>query len=335
MERMVGSRPGDLPYPPPDLIEHAGPLRGADQVAQFDQIGALCMEGISSVLPADWTFRGKRVLDFGCGPGRVIRQFAPFGSETDFVGCDVHEASIRWAQANLSPPFSFFVNDHQPPLSCPDASFDLVYAMSVFTHLTDTWSAWLLELRRILRPGGYLVLSFLGPYAVKEIAREPYDESVIGRNEILIGNPWDEGGPTVLHSPWWLRAHLGRAFEVVDLMPGTHPAAGLAHGLVCLRKDDRTAPAAAELERPDLQDPRELRSMRHNSRQLRRDHRRLHLKAIFDYDRANRARWPRHIAGYVVNLRPRRVPNDLVSLRSHLDKLKAEILATRKRIASS
>ena len=332
---MVGSRQGRLPYPRPDLIEHAGPLRGADKLAQFDQIGALCMEAISSLLPADWTFRGKRVLDFGCGPGRVIRQFAPYGDETDFVGCDVHQPSIRWARANLSPPFSFFVNDHGPPLSCADASFDLVYAMSVFTHLTDTWSAWLLELRRILRTGGYLVLSFLGPHAVEEIARESYDESLIGRNEILIGNPWDEGGPAVLHSPWWLRAHLGRAFEVVDLMPGTRPEAGLAHGLVCLRKDGRPAPSADELERPDLQEPRELRSMRHNARQLRRGHRRLHLKAIVDYDWKKRTRWPGHVAGYVVNLRPRRVPNDLVSVKSHLDKLKAETLRTRKRIASS
>jgi SAM-dependent methyltransferase len=335
MGQMLDSGRGSLPYPPGGLLEHGGPLKGDDKVLHFERVGAQCMEAICSLLPTDWTFREKRVLDFGCGPGRVIRQFAPLADEAEFVGCDVHEASIRWAKANLSPPFSFFRNDHAPPLRCREEGFDLVYAMSVFTHLTDTWASWLLELRRILRTGGLLILSFLGPHAVKTIARERYDASVIGRNEIMIGNPWEDGGPTVLHSPWWLRAHLGRAFEVIDLAPGRHPELGLAHGLICLRKDDRPAPTAAELERLEAAEPRELQSLRHNAKQLRRDHRRLHAKAILRYHRRDPGLWPRHAAGYVLGLRPRRTPRDLDALRAHLDELKAEILATRKGIANA
>ncbi len=43
-----------------------------------------------------------------------------------------------------------------------DGSFDLIWAVSVFTHLAETWSAWLLELHRVLKPGGILLATFMG-----------------------------------------------------------------------------------------------------------------------------------------------------------------------------
>ncbi|MCA1697943.1 MAG: class I SAM-dependent methyltransferase [Actinobacteria bacterium] len=49
-----------------------------------------------------------------------------------------------------------------PPLPQPDAYFDLVWATSVFTHISDHWSAWLLELHRLLKDGGLLIATFLG-----------------------------------------------------------------------------------------------------------------------------------------------------------------------------
>ena len=53
---------------------------------------------------------------------------------------------------------SFQVNAARPPLSYPDQSFDLIYAISVFTHLNEEMgNAWLQELHRVLKPNGLLI----------------------------------------------------------------------------------------------------------------------------------------------------------------------------------
>ncbi len=74
----------------------------------------------------------------------------------------IDRASIEWDEANLSPPFRFFHNGLAPALSLSGASLDLIWAMSVFTHITDLWSDWLVEMHRLLAPGGILIASFLG-----------------------------------------------------------------------------------------------------------------------------------------------------------------------------
>ncbi len=56
-----------------------------------------------------------------------------------------------------------FRNDEAPPLELDDDSFDLVWAISVFTHISDYWSSWLVDLHRILRDGGILLATIAGP----------------------------------------------------------------------------------------------------------------------------------------------------------------------------
>ena len=80
----------------------------------------------------------------------------------EFYGCDIDAESIEWIVEHLSPPFMAFQSDEMPPLALGDESLDLVYACSVFTHIADLWSAWLLELHRVLKPGGLLIATFLG-----------------------------------------------------------------------------------------------------------------------------------------------------------------------------
>ena len=68
-------------------------------------------------------------------------------------------------------------------------------------------------------------------------------------NVLRNGQSWDLGGPMVLHSPWWIREHWGRAFDVLELQPhsfGTR--AGDGHGVVLLQKQSRTVTREA-LER--------------------------------------------------------------------------------------
>lgn len=100
-------------------------------------------------------------LDVGCASGRVIRAFDAHGGIKTF-GCDINRRHIDWISANLPPSITVFQNHSIPTLPLPDSSIDLVTAFSVFTHIEAFDTAWLMELRRILKPGGIAWLTIHG-----------------------------------------------------------------------------------------------------------------------------------------------------------------------------
>jgi SAM-dependent methyltransferase len=108
------------------------------------------------------------VLDFGCGPGRVLPQLASRVPKAACAGCDVDRASIEWAQRR-HPQISWAVSSYSPPLPWPQDRFALIYSVSVFSHLGETLQdRWLTEVRRVLRPGGVALLSTHGAQAFEE-----------------------------------------------------------------------------------------------------------------------------------------------------------------------
>ena len=75
-------------------------------------------------------------------------------------GTDIDEWAIHWCRDNLDHACNFTSNKQWPPLSYRDGFFDLVYSVSVFTHLPeDMQFAWLAELRRVAKEGSYLLLT--------------------------------------------------------------------------------------------------------------------------------------------------------------------------------
>lgn len=261
-----------LPYPPLELANRVGSLAdAADPFAYYDKLGLDTRNGIVERLPSDWSFAGKRILDFGCGAGRTLRHFSVEAIEAEFWGCDIDETSIDWMEQEICPPFHVFLNGAEPPLDQPDSSFDLIWAISVFTHLTSSWSRWLLELRRILKPDGLLFVTFMGRGMSEEIAGDRWDETSFGMNVTKYGQSWDLGGPMVIHSPWWIEEHWGRAFEILSLSPdGFASKPWLDHGSVLMRKRDQLV-VAEELERMDPAELRELSALSHNVDQLQRE----------------------------------------------------------------
>jgi SAM-dependent methyltransferase len=242
-------------------IELASRLGGA--LEDYHRIGGQHAALLRDLVPANWQWSGKRVLDFGCGTGRTLVQFSEEVRTGEFHGCDIDEPSIAWATKNLSPPFRFVANEELPPIDLPSGSFDLIYGFSVFTHLVDAWSAWLLEIHRLLTPGGLGIFTFLGEGMIEEVAGHAWDEDRIGMIGLDIGKPWAIGGPNVLHSEWWLRAHWGRAFEITGVRPFSDPISRRGHGLIVLRKDDRLAPTQAQLEALETDEPREVASLQY------------------------------------------------------------------------
>jgi SAM-dependent methyltransferase len=258
----------ELPLPPVVLANRVGHTVGPDgSFDGYQVLGRILHDVVVNCLPDDWTWAGKRVLDFGSGAGRTLRHFAAEAAEAEFHGCDIDAEGIAWLNANLNPPLQGFVNDEKPPLAQPDGSYDLIYAFSVFTHIADEWSGWALEMHRLLAPGGLLIASFLGEGMSETIAGEPWDENRIGMNVLKIHQDWARGGPSVMLSPWWIEGHWGRAFEIVSIDPGSAPN---VHGMMVLSPKP-SAPTRAELEWVDPAEPREVAALRHNVRQLQRE----------------------------------------------------------------
>ncbi len=102
-----------------------------------------------------------KVLDFGCGWGRLIRFFIRDVSPQNLFGTDITEQDIKTCQAT-NRWASFSLNDVSPPLNYLDQSFDLIYAHSVFSHLPEALTNdWVNDFNRLLKPGGMLIFSTL------------------------------------------------------------------------------------------------------------------------------------------------------------------------------
>lgn len=261
-----------VPLPPPALRHRVG------DTEDYMEVGLRVRDDLCALLPPDWSFEGKRVLDFGCGAGRVLRHFLTEAQAGEFHGCDIDGDSIEWLRTNLCPPLVAFNNGNAPPLPRSDGYFDLIWATSVFTQITDYWSAWLLELHRVLKADGLLIATFLGPGMYENLTHEEWDADRIGMHVLGYGQPWDEGGPLVFLSPWWITEHWGRAFEILDLREsgfGNPDDTSSMQGAVLLRRKPQR-PTQAELERIHPEEERELAALSHNIRRLHAESQMFH-----------------------------------------------------------
>jgi SAM-dependent methyltransferase len=223
-----------LPLPPARLRAQAGPkhadpsyfLRSGERHAAL--IGDLLAEDGASIEDLD------AILDWGCGCGRILRHWVALDG-TRVYGCDINPKMVTWCDANL--PFAkVTVNDITPPLPYPEASLDLVYALSVLTHLPEELQhAWVGECGRVLKPGGRLLFSTMGEHyltlqRLTESERRSFEE---GNLVVLY-----EGAPgtslcSAYHPPAYVREQLAADFDTVAFRPAAEDG---RHDLHLLRK---------------------------------------------------------------------------------------------------
>jgi SAM-dependent methyltransferase len=256
----------EMAVPPPELAAYVAACSDDDPVALYLEHGAALAQGLVERFPDGLELSGKRVLDFGCGSGRLLRHLLNAGTGATFEGTDIDAACVGWLEHHLPPPHRAFSNDAVPPLNRPERHYALVYATSVFTHLTHAWAAWLCELHRLLEDDGILIATVLDQASGPHFDEDPWDDTRIGMLVLGPGRPWSAGGPMVLHSEWWVRAHWGRAFEVLAFHPGQGTVFGQA--VVVMRKR-RVEVTPEALERLEPDEPREVSALAHA---LRRAH---------------------------------------------------------------
>jgi SAM-dependent methyltransferase len=215
--RMQGA-PDGLPLPPPELVAL---VTGMPQVQPFywsGLLGARCIKGLLNKNGFDMT-RFSTILDFGCGCGRVLRHWQTLNGPRLF-GTDYNPYLINWCRRAF--PFAqFSTNDLSPPLAYADAQFDLVYTISIFTHLEASLQfSWITELSRVLKPGGILFLTVHGTTHTSSLPLAQQQQFAAG--EMVVYSPELSGSNrcTAYHPEVYVRNVLARELTVIDFIPG-------------------------------------------------------------------------------------------------------------------
>jgi SAM-dependent methyltransferase len=209
--------PDGLPIPPAELIVQ---VIGMPSEELFLTSGANAHQIITETLARHSidVERLTRLLDFGVGCGRIARHWT--GIETEVHGCDYNPALVAWCQENLRH-VKATRNRLDPPLPYEDGSFDFIYALSVFTHLTESQQhAWIAELRRVVRIGGTVLFTTHGPTFPHQdpTFRTPEVAARLECGELLVIDP-DHAGSNrcgTLHPRSWVERNMLNGFELLE-----------------------------------------------------------------------------------------------------------------------
>ncbi len=110
------------------------------------------------------------ILDFGCGSLRVSRYLIQFADRFKYFACDVNSFSVKWAQSEFKDRANVFRMNNKPPLALGSESMDFIVCWSIFSHYSEHYSKlWIAELHRILRPSGYLLISFQSDHLIQQM----------------------------------------------------------------------------------------------------------------------------------------------------------------------
>jgi ubiquinone/menaquinone biosynthesis C-methylase UbiE len=108
--------------------------------------------------------RGRRILDAGCGSAPLAAALQARGATV--TGFDSSTAMVELARKRLGEAADLYVADLGQPLPFADEAFDDVVSSLVLHYLKD-WTAPLAEVRRVIKPGGRLIMSVHHPFIYK------------------------------------------------------------------------------------------------------------------------------------------------------------------------
>ena len=179
---------------------------------------------------------GRRILDAGCGSGPLFAALRDRGAI--MTGFDSSAGMLEQARRRLGDDADLQVAALGSPLPFPDDTFDDVTASLVLHYLED-WGPALAELRRVLKPGGRLIVSVDHPFAISLMHREA-DRKADYFATSNWTEEWTMGGQTVPMSFWQRPLHA---------MTDAFTAAGFR---VAVISEPAPAPAARELFPDDI-----------------------------------------------------------------------------------
>lgn len=199
--------------------------------------GRAAAEWVRDHLSRHLELQHAHILDWGCGPGRVIRHLPEVvGHGCRYSGTDYNPQSIKWCRENL-PGITFLLNGLNPPLEAPAATFHAVYGISIFTHLSAAaHQHWYDELLRVTRPGGVLLLTTHGA-AFRAIMTDA-ERATFDAGQLVIRSNVTEGHRVfaAFQPPAFLHELFEQQARVLEHLPGERQNGGASQDVWLLRK---------------------------------------------------------------------------------------------------
>ena len=187
------------------------------------------------------------ILDFGCGVGRQLLHFTRHYQSPCYYACDIDDTSVAFIAKNY-PLVQTYVNTYFPPLKYKDRFFDMIYSVSIFSHLNmEDQKVWLTEFGRITKRGGFCFITTEGYSSLKSLAAsfseneknlkkklddfgyiyheyKDWEETIKNQNSLrvtssLVGIERSYGN-TVMSPSYIRESWVGYAFDVIDVVEG-------------------------------------------------------------------------------------------------------------------
>lgn len=202
----------DFPTPPPTLAFDA---YGNVDWQYYHDTGQATARTLADMLQRH-KHTPSAVLEWGCGPGRIIRHLPTLLPSARIVGTDYNPQTIAWLRQAL-PGIEVHQNGLTPPLPLGDNVFDFAYAFSVFTHLSESnCIAWMAELQRVTMPGALLYFTTNSQHAVEYLL--PHERAAYERDGIIYRGGVEEGKKmaTSWMHPDWIKAKLLQDMRILE-----------------------------------------------------------------------------------------------------------------------
>ncbi|MCT4623120.1 MAG: class I SAM-dependent methyltransferase [Schleiferiaceae bacterium] len=201
----------DVPLPPDYLMYESF---GINYKTYFLDSQEAAKE-LASLFAKHIQLKNANILDWGCGPGRLIRHMPKaIGNGCKYYGTDYNKDSIAWCSENL-PEIKFNHNGIEAQLPYEDNQMDVIYGISIFTHLSpDSHYDWYKELYRVLKPGGIMLLTMQGDNFKAKLTEEERKE--FDKNHLVVRGYNKDGHR--LYSAFHPKAFVERLFTGVEIL---------------------------------------------------------------------------------------------------------------------
>lgn len=227
------THPG-VALPPPYMIYETFRL----DYERYYEKGRESAEWIKNEISPFITLSDCDILDWGCGPGRVIRHMPEvINNGCRFYGSDYNEAYVKWCSENI-PQVTFSKNELNPPLPYEAGKFSLIYVISIFTHLSEeNHRKWFDELLRVTKPGAILFITTHGDITRQNL--NPDELAIYDAGNLVERANVKEGHR--MYAAYQPPAYMHRLFNgrvtVMKHKPGKPQSWGLEQDLWILKKN--------------------------------------------------------------------------------------------------
>ncbi len=215
----LSAREGNLNYlkrhpdfaPPP--LRHMHDMYAHASYERYMRTGAQTAGAVAALIDKYAQSPAPRVADWGCGMARVLRHLP---SRYEKTGFDYNAAAIGWCQEHI-PGAEFHRNGLEPPLPANNGAFDVLFALSVFTHLSErSHGAWIDETRRVLAPNGVFLGAFHGAPEKGQLL--PRERAEFDKGRLVVRGGVKEGARiyTAFHPTSYVTETLLSGFEILE-----------------------------------------------------------------------------------------------------------------------